>query len=47
MIISIPDAGVWMPATIFAVLAITGGVACWLPARRALGIRPSEALSAD
>jgi putative ABC transport system permease protein len=47
MIISIPDAGVWMPATIFAVLAIAGGGACWLPARRALGIRPSEALSAD
>jgi predicted permease len=47
MLISIPDAGVWMPATIFAVLAVAGGVACWLPARRALGIRPSEALSAD
>jgi predicted permease len=47
MLISIPDAGMWMPATIFAVLAIAGGAACWLPARRALGIRPSEALSAD
>ena len=29
------------------VLAVAGGVACWLPARRALSIRPSEALSAD
>ena len=47
LIISIPDAGLWMPVTIFAVLAVAGGVACWLPARRALGIRPSEALSAD
>src|SRR5688572_21971473 len=47
LLISIPDAGVWMPATIFLTLAIAGGVACWLPARRALGIRPSEALSAD
>jgi ABC-type lipoprotein release transport system permease subunit len=36
-----------MPATIFLTLAIAGGVACWLPARRALAIRPSEALSAD
>ena len=47
LLISIPDAGMWMPATIFAVLALAGGIACWLPARRALGIRPSEALSAD
>ena len=34
-LISIPDAGLWMPATIFLTLAIAGGVACWLPARRA------------
>ena len=47
LLISIPDAGVWMPLTIFMTLAIAGGVACWLPARRALGIRPSEALNAD
>jgi putative ABC transport system permease protein len=47
ILISIPAPGVWMPATIFATLAIAGGVACWVPARRALGIRPSEALSAD
>ena len=47
ILISIPEPGFWMPATIFLTLAIAGGVACWLPARRALGIRPSEALNAD
>jgi putative ABC transport system permease protein len=47
ILISIPAPGVWMPATIFLTLAIAGGIACWLPARRALNIRPSEALSAD
>jgi len=47
LLISIPEAGVSMPLTIFLTLAIAGGVACWLPARRALGIRPSEALNAD
>jgi len=47
LLISIPEAGISMPLTIFLTLAIAGGVACWLPARRALGIRPSEALNAD
>jgi predicted permease len=47
ILISIPAPGVWMPATIFLTLAIAGGVACLVPARRALGIRPSEALNAD
>jgi len=36
-----------MPSTIFLTLALAGGTAGWLPARRALRIRPSEALSAD
>jgi predicted permease len=47
ILISIPAPGFWMPATIFLTLATAGLTACWLPARRALGIRPSEALSAD
>ena len=47
ILISIPAPGMWMPATIFATLALAGGIACWLPARRAIAIRPSEALSAD
>jgi ABC-type antimicrobial peptide transport system permease subunit len=47
LLVSIPAANMSMPSTIFATLAIAGGVACWIPARRALGIRPSEALNAD
>jgi putative ABC transport system permease protein len=47
ILISIPTPGVWMPTTILLTLAIAGLAACWLPARRALGIRPSQALSAD
>jgi predicted permease len=47
ILISIPTPGFWMPAKIFATLAGAGLIACWLPARRALGIRPSEALNAD
>jgi predicted permease len=47
ILISIPTPGVWMPSTIFLVLAIAGLAACWLPARRALGVRPSEALNAE
>jgi len=47
ILISIPAPGFWMPATIFATLAVAGLVACWIPTQRALGIKPSEALSAD
>jgi ABC-type antimicrobial peptide transport system permease subunit len=47
LLISIPDVGIWMPSTIFLALAMAGGLACWLPARRALKIRPAEALSAE
>jgi putative ABC transport system permease protein len=47
LLISIPAPGIWMPATIFGTLAAAGLIACWLPARRALGIKPAEALNAD
>jgi putative ABC transport system permease protein len=47
LLISVPDAGVAMPSTIFLTLALAGGIAGWLPARRALRIQPSEALNAD
>ena len=43
ILIGIPEPGFWMPATIFLTLAIAGATACWIPARRALAIRPSEA----
>jgi ABC-type antimicrobial peptide transport system permease subunit len=47
LLISIPDIEVWMPSSIVLALAIAGGIACWLPARRALTIRPADALRAD
>jgi putative ABC transport system permease protein len=47
ILISIPAPGFWMPATIFTTLAVAGLIACWLPARRAVGIKPAEALSAE
>ena len=47
ILISIPAPGLWMPATIFGALVVSGLIACWLPAHRALSIRPSEALNAD
>jgi putative ABC transport system permease protein len=47
ILIAIPAPGVWMPSTILLTLAIAGLTACWIPARRALGIKPAEALSAD
>jgi ABC-type antimicrobial peptide transport system permease subunit len=47
ILISIPAPGVWMPATIVMTLALAGGIACLVPARRALSIKPAEALSAD
>ena len=47
LLISLPATDAWTPAGIFAVLTFAGLAACWVPARRALGIRPSEALNAD
>jgi hypothetical protein len=47
LLVSIPDAGAWVPLTVFSTLAAAGLIACWVPARRALGIRPAQALNAD
>jgi ABC-type antimicrobial peptide transport system permease subunit len=42
ILISIPAPGVWMPATIVLTLALAGGIACWVPAHRALGSSPPK-----
>jgi ABC-type antimicrobial peptide transport system permease subunit len=47
ILVAIPPAGVWMPLGIVLTLTAAGITACWVPARRALGIRPSQALQAD
>lgn len=47
LLISLPPADASSPGMVFAILAIAGVVACWVPARRALRVRPSEALNAE
>jgi predicted permease len=47
LLISVPDAGVWMPSSILLALGLAGATACWIPARRALRIRPAAALASD
>jgi predicted permease len=47
LLISVPDAGMWMPSSVLIILALAGATACWIPARRALRIRPAAALASD
>ena len=47
ILVSMPDAGVMTPSIVIGTLAVSSIAAAWLPTRRALGIRPSEALNSD
>jgi hypothetical protein len=47
ILVSMPDAGVMTPSIVIGTLAMASIAAAWLPTRRALSIRPSEALNSD
>ena len=44
LVTRLPSGEPWILPTVLVLVALTGCVACWLPARRALGIEPMEAL---